>query len=485
MTYEFKLEPYAHQKEIFETTWQKQWYAFFLEMGTGKSKIAIDTMGSLFENGDIDTALIIAPKGVYDNWVKKEIPAHLPDRIKTNIVRWNPAFTKGFRASMNKLAVPEEREPGTLSVLVMNVEALSTAKGSQSAAYYLHLNPNNLVIVDESTTIKNHSAKRTKTALKLARQSKYRRILTGSPITKDPMDLFAQCDFLSPNALGFKSYYSFRARYAVLMKQHKKGGGHFPMVVGFRNLEELGKKLENFSSRVLKKDCLDLPEKIYLRREVPLTTEQNKLYVQMREMALAQIRDGILTTTNNILTQIMRLQQITCGFVQPDDGPIEPIKNNRIQELLDILQETSGKVIIWATFTYDIHRIHSELSLAYGSDSVAMYYGGTPQDERQNIVESFQDKDSPLQFFVGQPATAGFGITLTAAHTVIYYSNSYDLEKRVQSEDRAHRIGQDQPVTYIDIVSPDTVDERILEALTKKDKTASKVLGEEFKTWIS
>ena len=171
--------------------------------------------------------------------------------------------------------------------------------------------------------------------------------------------------------------------------------------------------------------------------------------------------------------------------MQPDDAPIEEIKNNRITELLDILEETSGKVIIWATFTYDIHRIQRELAAKYGEDSVAMYYGGTPQDERQEIVETFQQEDSKLQYFVGQPATAGFGITLTAANTVIYYSNSYDLEKRVQSEDRAHRIGQKSSVTYIDIVSPKTVDEKILSALTQKDKTASKVLGEEIKTWIS
>ena len=485
MEYQYKIEPYAHQKKIFEETWQKRWYAFFLEMGTGKSKIAIDTMGALYEAGHIDTALIIAPKGVYDNWVKKEIPGHLPERIKANVVRWNPAFTKGFKAEMTKIAVPTEREPGTLSVLVMNVEALSTSKGADSAYRFLELNRNNLVIIDESTTIKTHSAKRTKNAVKLASVSKYRRILTGSPITKDPMDLFAQCSFLNPAALGFKSFYSYRARYAVLVKQHRPGGGQFPMVVGFRNLEELGKKLEKFSSRVLKKECLDLPEKIYLRREVALTSEQQKIYVQMKDMALAKIRDGLLTTTNNILTQIIRLQQITCGFVQPDDAPIEEIKNNRITELLDILEETSGKVSIWATFTYDIHRIQRELAAKYGEDSVAMYYGGTPQDERQEIVETFQEKDSKLQYFVGQPATAGFGITLTAANTVIYYSNSYDLEKRVQSEDRAHRIGQKSSVTYIDIVSPKTVDEKILSALTQKDKTASKVLGEEIKTWIS
>ena len=217
MNYEYKSEPYAHQKEIFEQTWHKPWYAFFLEMGTGKSKIAIDTLGALYENGDIDTALIIAPKGVYDNWVKKEIPTHLPDRIDYRVVRWNPSFTKSFRESLTNIAVPKQREAKTLSILVMNVEALSTIKGSESALKYLHLNPNNLVIVDESTTIKTHTAKRTKNALRIAREAKYRRILTGSPITKDPMDLFSQCDFLSPNALGFKSYYSFRGRYAVLV----------------------------------------------------------------------------------------------------------------------------------------------------------------------------------------------------------------------------------------------------------------------------
>ena len=168
MTYEFKLEPYKHQREIFEATWQKHWYAFFLEMGTGKSKIAIDTMGALFENGDIDTALIIAPKGVYDNWVKKEMPTHLPDRIDCRVVRWNPSFTKGFRESLTKIAVPDQREEKTLSILVMNVEALSTGKGSESAVKYLSLNPNNLVIVDESTTIKTHTAKRTKNALRIA-----------------------------------------------------------------------------------------------------------------------------------------------------------------------------------------------------------------------------------------------------------------------------------------------------------------------------
>jgi len=152
---------------------------------------------------------------------------------------------------------------------------------------------------------------------------------------------------------------------------------------------------------------------------------------------------------------------------------------------MNILSETSGKAIIWATFTHDIHRIVKEIQKVYGDDSVAAYFGETPQDERQKIVSKFQDKQSPLRFFVGQPRTGGYGITLHAATTVVYYSNSFDLEIRLQSEDRAHRIGQTNKVTYIDLISPKTVDEKIIKALRKKSELAGKVLGEEVRDWLT
>jgi SNF2 family DNA or RNA helicase len=180
----------------------------------------------------------------------------------------------------------------------------------------------------------------------------------------------------------------------------------------------------------------------------------------------------------------MRLQQICCGFLQPDEGEIQPLDNNRIDELLNIIEETQGKAIIWASYTHDIKKIRDTLSEKYGEESVACYYGETPQDERQTIVEEFQDESTPLRFFVGQPRTGGYGITLTAANTVIYYSNSYDLEIRLQSEDRAHRIGQTNKVTYIDLVSPDTIDEKILIALKSKIDIAGQVLGEQARNWL-
>jgi len=235
---------------------------------------------------------------------------------------------------------------------------------------------------------------------------------------------------------------------------------------------------------VLKEECLDLPSKMYLRRDVPLTTEQEKAYIQMKKLALAKLENGELATTSSVLTQIMRLQQICCGHIQSDDGELVTLASNRYKELIDVTEELQGKAIIWATYTHDIQQIASALRDRFGPEAVATYYGATEQDERQDIVNQFQEKDSPLRFFVGQPRTGGYGITLTAANTVIYFSNSYDLEIRLQSEDRAHRIGQEQKVTYIDLVSPKTIDEKILKALRGKIDLAGKVLGEEVREWL-
>ena len=297
------------------------------------------------------------------------------------------------------------------------------------------------------------------------------------------MDLFSQCNFLEEKALGFNSYFAFQARYANVQRR-TMGHRSFQQIVGYRRLEELSEKLDRFSCRVLKSECLDLPPKVYTRREVPLTPEQNKLYTQMKKLALAKLESGELATTASVLTQIMRLQQICCGHLQPDEGEMQTVKSNRLTELLDITEEIQGKAIIWATYTHDIMHISKTLKEKYGEDAVACYYGATPQDERQEIVKEFQQLKSPLRFFVGQPTTGGYGITLTAANTVIYYSNSYDLEIRLQSEDRAHRIGQANKVTYIDLVSPDTIDEKILNALRSKNNIAGQVLGEDVQDWL-
>ena len=222
-----------------------------------------------------------------------------------------------------------------------------------------------------------------------------------------------------------------------------------------------------------------------MRRDVDLTDEQVKLYRQMQKLALAKLENGELATTQSVLTQIMRLQQICCGFLQPDEGDLQPIPSKRLNALREIVEESDGKIIIWATYRHDIARISEMLQKEFGSRSVASYFGDTPQNERQEIVNRFQDPVCDLRFFVAQPKTGGYGITLTEASTVVYYSNSYDLEIRLQSEDRAHRIGQKQAVTYIDLVSPNTIDEKILKALRSKINIASEVLNEDVMSWLN
>jgi SNF2 family DNA or RNA helicase len=476
MKYKFKTPPYKHQLKALEMSWNKETFAYFMEMGTGKTKVLIDNMAMLYDKGKINGALIIAPKGVIGTWYTQELPTHLVDHIDKVTVLWQPNITKSQSRKLGTLFKTGEE----LHILIMNIEAFSTQKGSQFAQKFM-LSHKTLMVIDESTTIKNPKAKRTKNILQLSDQAQYRRILTGSPVTKNPLDLFTQCYFLDPYHLDHASYYSFRTRYAIMKTAHIAGRS-IQLVSGFKHLAELSEKLKPFSYRVLKEDCLDLPDKIYMKRVISLTDEQQKVYKQMKEEALAILNNKTVTTVN-ALTQLMRLQQITCGHFVADDGTTQEIKNNRLKELMDILEEVEGKAIIWVHWQKDVQIIKEALIKEYGPWSVVDYYGLTPQDQRQKNKDNFQN-DSKVRFFVGTPQTGGYGLTLTAANTVIYYSNGYDLEKRIQSEDRAHRIGQKKSVTYVDILAEETVDEKIVKSLRKKINIASEVMGEELRSWI-
>ena len=462
--------------DALEISWNRESYAYFMEMGTGKTKVLIDNMSMLYDRGKIDGALIVAPKGVIGTWFNQEIPTHLVDHVENKAVLWQALINKKQKEKLDSLFKTGE----DLHILVMNVESFSTAKGAQFAQKFL-ISHKTLMVIDESTTIKNPKAKRTKSIINLSKLAKYRRILTGSPVTKNPLDLYSQCEFLDPYLLDFQSFYAFRNRYAE-MRTANFYGRSVQIVAKFRHLEELAAKLKPFSFRVLKEDCLDLPAKTFMKREIELSKEQKEVYKQMKKMALAFF-NGKGVTTATALTQIMRLQQITCGHFTADDGSIQNIKNNRLSELMNILDEIEGKAVIWAHFQHDVKNIIKEIQKVHGPGSVVDYYGLTPKDIRQNNIEKFQTNDE-VKYFVGTPATGGYGITLTAASTMIYYSNGYDLEKRLQSQDRIHRIGQKKPVTYIDIIAEDTVDTKIVKALRKKINIASEVMGEELKDWI-
>jgi len=477
MDYKFKTEPYEHQLTALGTSHNKENFALFMEMGTGKSKVLIDNIAMLYDKGKINAALIIAPKGVYRNWEQQELPIHMPEHIMFQIITWSPSTTIKQKNSLKKLFIHNE----DLVIFLMNIEAFSTKKGVQIAEKFL-LAHWALMAIDESTTIKSPTASRTKSVLKLRALAKYRRILTGAPVTKSPLDLYTQCFFLDPDFLDFSSYYAFKNRYAIMVGRNV-GTHSCKHVLGYRRLDELNDKLGNFSYRVLKEDCLDLPEKVYMKRNISLTPEQLKAYVEMKKHAITELK-GKRTTATSALAQLVRLHQIVCGHLTHDDGEIRKLKNNRMKELLEILEETDGKVIIWAIYRHDIKEITKVISGRYGAKCVESFFGDTADRDRQDIVARFQDRASDLRFFVGNPKTGGYGLTLTASHTVIYYSNSYDLEIRLQSEDRVHRISQDKKVTYIDLITEGTVDELIVKNLRSKINLATKILGEDLKKWL-
>ena len=477
MHYKFKTKPYAHQITALEKSWNKAAFAYFMEMGTGKSKVLIDNIAMLYDKGKINGALIIAPKGVYQNWFDLEIPNHMPTHIEKKMVLWKSNINQSQKTLLDSLF-----EPGTdLHILVMNVEAFSTKKGLEFAYKFMSCHET-LMAIDESTTIKNPDAIRTKSIVGLGKSAKYRRILTGSPVTKSPLDLYKQCEFLDDGLLDYTSYYAFKTRYAIL-KTANFGGRSVQVIVGYKNLGELSEKLEPFSFRILKEDCLDLPDYTYTKRIIQLSSEQKKIYESMKEIALAQM-DGKLMTTATALVQLMRLHQITCGHFKSDDGVTQTLKSNRLDELMDVLSEMEGKAVIWAHYRYDIEVIVEAIKKEYGDKSVVTYYGDTSTDDRQKAIKLIQDPKSEVRFIVGTPQTGGYGITLTGASTMIYYSNGYDLEKRQQSEARIDRIGQEKPMTYIDIIAEGTVDEKIVKALRTKVDIATQIMGEELKEWI-
>ena len=476
MKFKYKTQPYEHQRIALERSYDKINYAYFMEMGCGKSKVLIDNMAWLYENKKIDTAIVVAPKGVYRNWQTSEIPAHLHDDIEREVYVWNPNPNKTQKEHL----VSGIKERGKLRILLVNVEGFATTKLKAFVERFVR-DSTFLLAVDESTTIKNPKAKRTKALVALGKAASYRRILTGSPVTKSPMDLYAQCGFMDKALLGFESFYSFQGRYAITRTQ-RMGGHSFQQIVGYRNLDELSAKLEKFSYRVTKDEALDLPDKIYTVRHVSLTDDQIKHYMSLKNAAIALLDDGDLVSAPAVMTQLLRLQQVLCGHLMTDDGDLVEFKTRRIDALLETIEEMSGGVIIWSRFRYDIRNIEAALKKAYGEDSTVNYYGDTSDSDRELAIKRFQDRDA--RFFVGNPQTAGKGLTLNAASNVIYYANDFNLESRVQSEDRCHRIGQKNTVTYVDFVSKGTVDEHIVKTLRAKIDLSAKTLGEEARQWL-
>ena len=439
----------------------------FCSGNTGKSKMLLDNACYLYNQGKIDAILVLAPSGVHQNWVINEIPTHLalPPHLYASSA-WNSAMRKEDKES---LAAVVDLKLG-LRIVCMNVEALITKKGATFIEKYMRMF-RTMLILDESQKFKTPQAKRTKAVLKLGKLAPYKRISTGTPITNSPLDAYSQFAFLDPYILGFQSFVAFRAHFAILEKKiNHAQQRQYTQVMGFRNLDELQQLIKPHSFRVTKEECLDLPDKIYEKVYFDLSPEQKRLYKVIKEEVMLEMAEGRVTAQLAI-TKLLRLSQLISGYMTTEEGDIIDVKGGdvKLKLLKDILEDNQEKTIIWCRFIHEIHQVTAML----GDECVA-YYGATESDDRAKNVQDFQ-LSPKIKYFVANK-TASTGLTLTRASSVIYYSNSYSLEDRLQSEDRAMRIGQKKNVVYRDLVARGTVDESIIKALRSKQNIADTII---------
>ena len=461
MSHNYKTQPYEHQRVALRKGATQRVFGFFMEQGTGKTKVTIDNAVYLYNTELLHTVFVLAPNSVYTNW-KKEIETH------------SSADNYIYQHKIDKKFYPKKDK---LNWYLMNIEAFSHKSGYNKGLELIEKRGlETMMVIDESTTIKNRTAKRTKNVIKLGKGVRYKRILTGTPVTKSPLDLWSQFAFLDEDLLGFKSFYSFRARYCVMDSRPVGGNRKIEFPLYYINLEQLEDKILPYTHRVLKKDCLDLPPQIWQRRNVFLSNEQRNAYEILKEHARVVIQDK-QSSIHNKLTEIAKLQQVCSGFLYSDDGKLVELSNAKLDELLNVIEEIEGKIIIWATFRYSIQKIEETLQKKYGEKSVVSLYGDTKK--RADVVDNFNSSRG-ARFLVSNPSVGGYGLTLNASSYQIFFNNSYNLEERLQAEARNHRSGQTaDKVTYIDLVAIKTIDEFIIKALKKKITISAKTLGEE------
>lgn len=477
--FEFKLQPFEHQDNYLKAGWRLRSAGTLFDMGLGKTKVTLDTAAMLNYSGKIDSLIVFAPKGVYANWERIELPKHMSPSIQYKVVLWKGLNSKKH---INELMPIMKKEEGILHIFIMNYDAVITEKGKYTLDKFLSGHSSTMVVCDESTKIKNPKAKRTIELCKLGLRATCKRILTGSPITRSPLDFYSQALFLDKSHLGFSNFFAFRNRYAILEDVTTFGGASFKKVVGFKNLTELSDKIETFCHRIMKEECLDLPDKTYLTRTFELTKEQRKLYTEMKDTMMLDLEDNMVSTTI-ALTKLLRMRQICSGYCPTDQGEVLNIEHKRLETLMDCIEEIDGKIIIWAYFIQDIKNIAAALKKEYGDETVVTYFGETSLEDRSEAIDKFENNPD-CRFFVANPKVGGMGITLNAAKYAIFYNVDYNLEDRMQAEARNYRIGQKEHIFYIDIIAQDTIEEDIVQSLVNKYEIATEVLRDKLLEWL-
>jgi len=485
-TYSPRTTPLTHQYEALVQGWKRPYFAYFLEMGLGKTRIALDDFLLNYEDERVDGLVIIAPKGVYTNWWRdnKDNPGEIQKWLWEKYDNTRVYMYKSGRSraddSIRKWLL-DTREPSP-RILIVNIESLAATVDAAPLITKFCRTHRTMMIIDESTVVKNPKAKRTKLLHKLGALAAMRRIMTGSPSTGSQSDLWAQFEFLQPgvNPLGYKHFTVFQARFNHLVVVNYNGGS-FKKETGPANTDELQRLVGLHSFRRRKVDCLDLPPKVYRRWEVELTKEQENVYKELRRFALSAV-DGHEVSTELVVTQLMRMHSVICGHIKTDDGVLRRLQSNRMKAVEDIVGATDEQVVIWCHWRPDAALVSGELRKLFGENAVAEWHGGVTSKQREEYEADFQA--GRRRFLVATDQAGARGRTWTAATLVIYYSNGYDWEIREQSEDRTHRIGTVGTVTYVDLVVPGTVDEKIINALRAKRNVARAVVNDGLGKWI-
>lgn len=491
-----KTKPMSQQKEALSRMEGKTNFGLFMEQGTGKTWTLLADAERLYAAGKIDAIAVVAPKGVHTNWVLREIPTHMEGQIVARY--WTKmGGTKGKKWMEDVFNPRSNGGINPLRVFAINIDAVNTTSGHQFLERFLRAT-RCYFIIDESSRIKNPTAKRSQKLVKMRDLAAYRRIATGTPITKAPTDAFMQMEFLESGLLGTTSYRAFVAEYSDLMDPDhpmmKKMIEKTPRAIHaqvvkrdsngrpiYKNLDKLQKLLIPHTYRVLKKDCLDLPPKVFKTRYFELEPAQRKVYDHLEDESRIVLADGTISPVKR-LAALMKLQQVTSGYVivpVPGEDPIMRFvsdENPRLETFVDMVEDIDDEqsVIVWARFRPELEAIAAALKSL--GKTFAEYHGGVGEADREAAVNDFQS--GKVQYFVGNAQSGGIGLTLTRAEQVVYYSNSFDLEQRLQSEDRAHRIGQKKTVVYTDFAAVDTIDQSITRSLQMKQDVAAEVLGD-------
>lgn len=539
--YQFKLKPLPFQKVGFDIMCRSKYYANLMDLGLGKTKLTLDTASFMWQNGWVDALLVFGNAGSYSNWVGA-CEEHIPDEVNWVCGIWSSKKTKKQKEALRTLLY-KTYEKRTLVIFVVNIEAMSHKSGIELVLTFLDHFPKKVFgVVDESTTIGNPSSARTKAMMKVRDKCIVRRILTGSAIDNSPFNAYSQFEFLSPGCLGFHSFVSFKNYYSkgtgkVTMDRNaistlvqkfeedvRRGlpRRYVPSMIGgmqdieavksmigednwdylrsrcktlrmfntqveYQNLDDLRARMAKISYIVKKEGNVDLPPQLPdVIRYVDMTPEQEKIYNDLKENCIAQLSEESVVSVRVAITKLLRLHQVACGHTKSDDGVVTRIPNNRITSLLDGLEETTGRVIIWNHFVDNIKEIYDAISEKYGPDSVMHYYGETSEEDRELVKKYFKrgGEKEGLRFLVANAGTGGYGNNFTAATYNFYFGYSFDNNIHHQTRDRTYRIGQTESPSYVYLACPDTVDMKILKALRSKTEIATYLTPENWKEFF-